>query len=167
MWITYYLITAENWFWHHRVSLVKAVRNIYMMTLKGQFVNLTWGQVRSRSGGDPGRSCCISVDAAGRTKHNGAYFTPLSLFYPQLLIKNCRDLAWPGVTFLRGHRTTNTPWMSRMAQINMFWLELGRFVEYSRNRKHLNFPPLTYNGEVTKLTWPQVTDMKNPRYTIC
>ena len=29
----------------------------------------------------------------------------------------------------------------------------------------LNFLPLTYNGEVMKLTWPEVTDMKNPRYT--
>ena len=31
----------------------------------------------------------------------------------------------------------------------------------------LNFSPLTYNGEVTKLTWPKVTDIKNPKYTNC
>ena len=30
-----------------------------------------------------------------------------------------------------------------------------------------NFSPLTYNGEVTKLTWPKVTDIKNPKYTNC
>ena len=29
----------------------------------------------------------------------------------------------------------------------------------------LIFSPLTYNGEVTKLTWPQVNDIKNPKYT--
>ena len=29
------------------------------------------------------------------------------------------------------------------------------------------FLPLPYNGNVTKMTWPQVTDMKNPRYTTC
>ena len=29
----------------------------------------------------------------------------------------------------------------------------------------LHFLPLTYNGEVMKLTWPEVTDMKNTRYT--
>ena len=29
------------------------------------------------------------------------------------------------------------------------------------------FCPLTYNSEVTKLTWPLVTDIKNPRYTSC
>ena len=27
--------------------------------------------------------------------------------------------------------------------------------------------PLTSNGEVTKLTWPEVTDIKNPKYTNC
>ena len=27
------------------------------------------------------------------------------------------------------------------------------------------FSPLTYNGEVTKLTWPKVTDIKNLKYT--
>ena len=32
---------------------------------------------------------------------------------------------------------------------------------------YLSFSPLTYNGEVTKLTWPEVTDIKNPRYTNC
>ena len=31
----------------------------------------------------------------------------------------------------------------------------------------LNFSPLTYNGEVTKLTWTKVTDIKNPKYTTC
>ena len=25
----------------------------------------------------------------------------------------------------------------------------------------LDFPPLTYNGQVTKLAWPEVNDMKN------
>ena len=32
---------------------------------------------------------------------------------------------------------------------------------------YLIFSPLTYNGEVTKLTWPKVTDIKNPKYTNC
>ena len=31
----------------------------------------------------------------------------------------------------------------------------------------LIFSPLTYNGEVTKLTWPKVTDIKNSKYTNC
>ena len=30
-----------------------------------------------------------------------------------------------------------------------------------------NFSPLTYNGEVTKLTWPKVTDIKNLKYANC
>ena len=35
---------------HHRVRLVKPVRNMYFLTLKGQFENLTTDQVMSRSG---------------------------------------------------------------------------------------------------------------------
>ena len=31
----------------------------------------------------------------------------------------------------------------------------------------LIFSPLTYNGEVTKLTWPQVNNITNPKYTNC
>ena len=42
--------------------------------------------------------------------------------------------------------------------------ELGRSDAYYR---YLIFSPLTYNGEVTKLTWPKVTDIKNPKYTNC
>ena len=34
----------EQWFWHHRVCLVKTHRNLYSMTLKGQGQNLTSGQ---------------------------------------------------------------------------------------------------------------------------
>ena len=30
----------------------------------------------------------------------------------------------------------------------------------------LHFLPLTYSGEVMKMTWPEVTDIKNPRYFI-
>ena len=35
------------------------------------------------------------------------------------------------------------------------------------NITELIFCPLTYNGEVAKMTWPEVTDIKNPRYTFC
>ena len=37
----------------------------------------------------------------------------------------------------------------------------------SFKRNDVSFSPLTYNGEVTKLTWPLVTDIKNPNYTSC
>ena len=42
--------------------------------------------------------------------------------------------------------------------------DLSRSIAYKR---YLIFSPLTYNGEVTKLTWPKVTDIKNPKYTNC
>ena len=40
----------ENKKWHHRVCLIRPVRNMHFLNLKGQFENLTTGQVRSRSG---------------------------------------------------------------------------------------------------------------------
>ena len=36
----------------------------------------------------------------------------------------------------------------------MIMKDLGGSDAYSFNRNYLNFCPLTYNGEVTKLTWP-------------
>ena len=44
---------------------------------------------------------------------------------------------------------------------------LALSTQYFRNKKHLNIFPLPYNGPVRKLTWPQVTEIQIPRYTIC
>ena len=50
------ILKVEQRFWHYRVCLVKARRTMYNLTLKGQGQNLTSGQVRKRSLGDPIRS---------------------------------------------------------------------------------------------------------------
>ena len=42
----------------------------------------------------------------------------------------------------------------------MLLKELRRIDAYPLNRKSTDISPLTYNGEVTSLTWPQVTDIK-------
>ena len=49
-----------------------------------------------------------------------------------------------------------------IAYLVMILDDLSRSDAYKR---YLFFSPLTYNGEVTKLTWPQVDDIKNPKYT--
>ena len=36
---------------------------------------------------------------------------------------------------------------------------------FAAQKRYLEFPPLTYNGEPAKMTWPEVTDMEIPRYT--
>ena len=38
--------------------------------------------------------------------------------------------------------------------------EMDWYHVFPWNKKHLNISPLTYNGEVTKMTWPQVIDIK-------
>ena len=45
-----------------------------------------------------------------------------------------------------------------------FWVNWGDLMRIS-GMYVLHFLPLTYNGEVMKLTWPEVTDIKNPTYT--
>ena len=36
--------------------------------------------------------------------------------------------------------------------------------EYHRNEAHLSILPLTYNGEITKMTWRKATEIQNLRY---
>ena len=56
---------------------------------------------------------------------------------------------------------------SQVGWDDMFPKESDGLGQFIWNRKHLHVSPLTYNGEVAKLTWPQVTDIKNPKYTNC
>ena len=70
------------------------------LTMKGQFQNLTSGQVRPVSGYDPIRSKCISSEAAWRANAFGAIWASLSpccrsvFFLPDMFffcIKLCPD----------------------------------------------------------------------------
>ena len=81
-----------EWFGHHCVPLVKPDRLICFLTSKGQLVNLTPGQLRSRSQSDLSRSCCISEDASWWDKHFGTFPMSVSLFYQKLLAKMYGDL---------------------------------------------------------------------------
>ena len=66
---------------------------------------------------------------------------------------------------LRGGRS-NTPPAGRGLIVH----DYERFRWFWRiiiQKELFEFCPLTYNGEVAKLTWPLVTDIKNPRYTNC
>ena len=90
-----YILKVEQRFWYHRVFLVKALRTMHNLTLKGQGQNLTSGQVRARSLGDPSRSNYTSFDAPCRDKRNASNPTSLSHLVLKLLAKNCW---WPRVT---------------------------------------------------------------------
>ena len=82
--ITLELRKLVTQFWQHRVPLAETHRNMYILTLKCQFQNLTLGQGHVKT---PSRSYCISVEASGREKHIGTIPSALSLFYQKLEAK--------------------------------------------------------------------------------
>ena len=65
---------------------------MYNLTLNGQGQNLTSGQVRARSLGDPSRSNYISFDAPGGDKRNDTNPTSLSHLDLKLFPKTVGDL---------------------------------------------------------------------------
>ena len=73
------------------------------------------------------------------------------------------DLRWP----CGGHWETNTPGSSRIASHDMILRKLEWSDVYSRNRKHLNISPLTYNGEGHVIDLTLGHGLQNPRYTNC
>ena len=134
---------------------------------KVNFKNLTSGHARSRSQCGLSRSCCISGDAPWRDEHCGTNPTSLAHFYQKLLSENVRlsddVIMWPQMTFQRKML------QQRAGNINhsLSDYDSGWVGQIWCILKVPNFSPLTYNGEVTKLTWPKVTDIKNPKYTNC
>ena len=91
----------------------------------------------------------------------------LAHFYQKLLAKHVRRpddvIMWPQMTFQREmmqQRTGNIK--HSLSDYDSGWVgQIWCILEV------LIFSPLSYNGEVTKLTWPKVTDIKNTKYTTC
>ena len=147
----------EQWFWHHRVCLVKTHRNMYSMTLKGQGQNLTSGQGHVVT--QVGHIAYVSMRLDERNT-----MRPLSRLYliwiKSYSQKSVGDLRWPQMTF-GGSPMKTVAWVitEDLSQhysqwMKMFWCE----------KEVVEILPID-NRQVTKLTWPQVTNMKNPRYT--
>ena len=111
--ITLELRKLVTHFWQHCVPLAETHRNMYILTLKCQFQNLTLGQGHVKT---PSRSYCISVEASVREKHIGTIPSALSLFYQMLETKkNECALIWLRMTRRRGHLVTNAYGSSRVA----------------------------------------------------
>ena len=137
---------------------------VYFVNRKGHLVTLTSGQSRPRSRINLNRSSCISKDASWQDEYFGTY--PISFQSKVIgetyidLMTSSFDLSWP----IKGLLMQNCTGMSSLAIFIIILNDLKRSDRYLR---YLIFPPLNYNGQVTKLTWPEVNDMTNPRYTIC
>jgi len=134
---------------------------------KGHFCNLTSGQGHVMTQYDLGRSYCLWVDASWRGKYIGAIFIFLSSLYQKLLAKN---RLWPRVTsvdLVGGHWTITAPGSSRIASYDMILRKLEWSDMYSRNRKHFNISPLTFNGKGHVFDLTLGHGLKNPRYTKC
>ena len=84
-------------------------------------------------------------------------FRPISLWI------TWRQMKRPQMTF---GGVGNAIFYSKCPQLSYtIWFHSKRLRQSKYNR--VDFCPLTYNGEVAKMTWPEVTDIKNPRYTFC
>ena len=147
-------------------SLVNAVRNMYLMTLKGNFRNLTSGQGHVVTQYDQGGSNFTWVDAYWRGKHIGAIFSSVSSLYQKLLATNLCDPVVTSGDLVGGQWTTTANGSSRIASYDMILRKLESSDVYSRNRKHLNMSPLTYHreGHVIYLTLGQGQKKRDIRF---
>ena len=112
----------EQWFWHHRVCLVKAHRNMYSMTLKGQGQNLTSGQGHVVI--QVGHIAYVSMRLDERNT-----MRPLSRLYlfwiKSNLQKTVGDLRWPQMTF-GGPPMKTVAWVitEDLSQHHSQWMEM-------------------------------------------
>ena len=81
--------------------------------------------------------------------------------------KNAFDFIRPRMPRRRDHGVKPIYGSSRVAWRESILIHVGWFPSYVRNKKHFKIFPLPYNGLVRKLTWPEVTEIKIPRYTFC
>ena len=104
----------EQWFWHHRVCLIKTHRKRYNMTLKGQGQNLTSGQGHVVT--QVGHIAFVSMRLDERNT-----MIPLSRLYlfwiKSYSQKTVGDLRWPQMTFGGSNEWKKWKWM------DMFWCE--------------------------------------------
>ena len=112
----------EQWFWHHRVCLVKTHRNMYRMTLEGQGQNLTSGQGHVVT--QVGHIAYVSMRLDVRNT-----MRPLSRLY-LFWIKSYSqttvgDLRWPQMTF-GGSPLKTVAWVftEDLSQHHSQWMEM-------------------------------------------
>ena len=112
------------------------------------------------------RSWCISVDPYRRPEHICDILIVLACLYQKLLAKNCW---WPFKTWnelgdiRRGNSFHNIPTQGVNSNCNSMFESVSN--SFISKEALFNFLPLTYNGEVAKLTWSWVTDIKITRHT--
>ena len=146
--ITFDSNLARTFFYQQRVPLVQTRRMNYYLTLKGHVENF---DLRSRSWPDPKRSCCISFDLHRRPEHTYGVFIALAGVY------------------LKWHWRHGKGSQVAIFRLMVSSLPVTRCLNVSNGflpkEPPFNFLPLTYNGEVAKLTWPWVMNIEIPRYT--
>ena len=80
------ILKVEQRFWYHRVCLVKARWTMYNLTLKGQGQNMTSGQFRARSLGDPSRSNYTSFDSSSSSRQTQWHQSHVSISFGSQVI---------------------------------------------------------------------------------
>ena len=122
--------------------------------------------VRLSSWPDPKKPCCISVDLYGRREHIYGVFIALAGFYQKVLSKNW----WPFMTWndladmARGHWLQYSDSVRQVQGQSAYTRCLRGFQMVFFQKRRLWFSPIDFDGEVAKLTWPWIIDIKIPRY---
>ena len=157
----------EQWFWHHRVCLVKTHRNMYIMILKGQGQNLTSGR------GHVVTQVCHFAYVSMRLDKRNTMMAPSRLYlfwiksYSQ---KTVGDIMWPQMTF-GGSPMKTVAWVitEDLSQHHSQWMKMFRcekevveILPFDLTRHRLGGvgsdpPPLGFSGItssfITVSTW--------------
>ena len=155
-------VKTRHLFCKHLISLVKKRRINYNLTLKGHVESLTLGQ-----GHDLIRKSHVACQSTRIVGLNiFIVFSSLQLVsIKSYCRKTAGDLPWPEMTLTtwRGVTGHNIPTQGVKSTCNsMFESVLNGF---RPKQAPFNFLQLTYNGEVAKLVWPWITNIKISRYT--
>jgi len=92
---------------------------------------------------------------------------PFSFIYLHSIKTYSKKRLWPRLTWVDlvgGHWTTTAPGSSIIFWYNMILRKLEWSEAYSRNRKHFNISPSTYNGEGDVIDLTLGRGIQNPRY---
>ena len=137
--ITFLIWEVWKWKLHHCGCLVKLVQNMHSLTLKGQFQNLSSGQVKVRSWPK-----LVNMNIFRSRLKSQVIWHHLCICISILLwvigekwiVTSC-DLRWPSCNSW----PSIAPRSSQMGSVTMILKKLGGFSWFMQNGKHFNFSP--------------------------
>ena len=133
----------------------------YDFTLQGHVENLTSGEVMIWS-----EKAMLHISRSASSAWTLLWCHRSSLSIKSAGRKTAGDLSWSEMTLATWWEVTGRNLLVPGVKSTCKPMFEGVSNGFRPKEATFNFPPLTYNGEVTKLTWPWVTVIKIPRYVL-